>query len=89
MMQAQRPNGVRLGVKFEAKALIANLGADAYSTACLRAEEASSEDMAKGWRDVASRIARTTRRNAGIGATAALYLSAAADPRTGGDWPFT
>ena len=33
----QRPRGVRLGVDFEAKALIANLGEQAYSVACLRA----------------------------------------------------
>ncbi len=45
---AQRPRGVRLGVDFEAKALIANLGEEAYSVACLRAQEASSERHGKG-----------------------------------------
>ena len=43
MLHTQRQQGVRLGVDFEAMALIANRGAEAYSAACLRAEEASSE----------------------------------------------
>jgi hypothetical protein len=33
---------------------------DAYWVACRRAEEASSEDMAKGWNGVAAAIARKT-----------------------------
>jgi hypothetical protein len=66
MFTAQRPRGVRLGVDFEANALIAALGAGAYAVACARAQEASSDDMAKDWRDVANAIARRTRRRAGL-----------------------
>ncbi len=84
-MHAQRPQGVRLGVDFEAKALIANLGAEAYSVACLRAQEASSEPLARDWTEVASVIARETR---GLSAAAASH--AATGPALAGlDWPFT
>jgi len=63
MLHAQRPRGVRLGVDFEAKALIASLGAEAYSAARLRAQEASSDEMAQDWTQVAGVIARRTRRS--------------------------
>ena len=66
MLHAQRPRGVRLGVDFEAKALIASLGAEAYSAACLRAQEASSDEMAQDWAHVAGVIARRTRRRSGF-----------------------
>ncbi len=83
-MQAQRPRGVRLGVDFEAKALIANLGAEAYSAACVRAQEASSDDMAKDWSEVASVIARKTGR------LPIARVSMGAPPvQAGGAWPFT
>ena len=84
-MHAQRPRGVRLGVDFEAKALIANLGAEAYSAACRRAQEASSQDMAKDWSEVASAIARQTR---GL-PWAHLARGGALAARPGGGWPFT
>lgn len=83
-MQAQRPRPVRLGVEFEAKSLIANLGAEAYSTACLRAQEASSEDMAKDWSHVASTIARRTR-----GLSFASLSKGGLPAQAGGGWPFT
>ncbi len=85
MMHAQRHRGVRLGVDFEAKALMANLGAEAYSAARLRAEEASSEDMAKDWSHVAGVIARRTRRFPFGRFAKGGALAAPA----GGDWPFT
>jgi len=66
MLQAQRSRGVRLGVDFEANSLIANLGAEAYSAACLRAQEASSHEMAQDWTDVAGVIARRMRRRSGF-----------------------
>lgn len=84
-MHAQRPRGVRLGVDFEAKALIANLGAEAYSAACLRAKEASSEDMAKDWTEVANAIAR---KNRGLH-LASLSQGGALAAQAGGGWPFT
>jgi len=66
MLHAQRPRGVRLGVDFEANALIAALGAEAYSAACLRAKEASSDEIARDWTDVAGVIARRMRRRPGF-----------------------
>ena len=66
MLHAQRPRGVRLGVDFEAKVLMASLGAGAYSAACLRAQEASSDEMAQDWTYVAGVIARRTRRRSGF-----------------------
>lgn len=84
-MHAQRQQGVRLGVEFEAKALIANLGAEAYSAARLRAEEASSEELAKDWSDVAGLIARTARRRSFSPAS----IGGALPAQVGGDWPFT
>ncbi|MGO9429300.1 hypothetical protein [Rhodoblastus sp.] len=62
MAHAQRSRNLRLGVDLEANALIANHGVDAYSAACLRAQEASSEEMAQDWSDVANAVARKTRR---------------------------
>jgi hypothetical protein len=76
MAHGQHQRGLRLGVAFEANALIANLGTDAYSAACRRAQEASSEEMVQDWSDVASAIARKARRRSGG------FL-------TGSDWPFT
>jgi len=46
----------------EAKVLISSSGGEAYWVARRRAEEASSEDMAKGWSVVAATIARKTGR---------------------------
>ncbi len=76
MSQEQRPHVVRLGVRYEAKALIAGLGAGAYSMARQRAEEASNDDIAKDWRHVASLIARETPNSAWAASL-------------GSGWPFT
>jgi len=60
MLYRQRPQGLRLEAGREAEALISTLGDEAYGVARQRAEEASSEDMAKEWTVVAARIARKT-----------------------------
>ena len=60
MLHRQRPQGVRLGIDFEADALMSLSGGDAYSIACQRAAEASSEEIAGDWSEVAAAIARTT-----------------------------
>ena len=88
MAHAQRSQGLRLGVDREANALIANLGVDAYSAACLHAEEASSEEMAQDWSAVANVIARKTRRRAGFMMTA-FSRGATLKAHAGPDWPFT
>jgi hypothetical protein len=49
-------------VAFEAEALIAKFGPDAYAVASWRAEEANSEVMATNWREVARRIARKDQK---------------------------
>jgi hypothetical protein len=62
MFTRQQPRGLQLGIDWEAKALLSSLGGDAYWVARQRAEEASSEDMARGWSVVAAHIARKTGR---------------------------
>ncbi len=88
MANAQRSQGLRLGVDLEANALITNLGVGAYSAACLRAEEASNRQMAEDWNAVANAIARKTRRRAGFMMTAASR-GVALRTQTGPEWPFT
>ena len=69
---------MRLMVALEAEALMANFGSEAYSVACQRGEEASSEIMAADWREVALTIARKDRK--------ADRPSPATD--LGSSWPF-
>jgi hypothetical protein len=57
-MSYHEPGPLRLMVSFEADALVAKFGSEAYAVACWRAEEASSEMMATDWREVAGAIAR-------------------------------
>ncbi len=55
---------LRLEIDREANALIAALGPQAYWAARRRAEEASSDEMARGWSGVAALIERrTTKRS--------------------------
>ena len=55
---------LRLEIDREASALMIALGAQAYWVARRRAEEASSDEMAKGWTGVAAVIERkTTKRS--------------------------
>jgi hypothetical protein len=49
---------VRLGTEVEADALLSSSGAQAYSIALKRAEEASSEEMVRDWSVVAATVAR-------------------------------
>jgi hypothetical protein len=49
---------VRLGIELEADALLSISGAQAYSIAVKRAEEASSDEMARDWSVVAETVAR-------------------------------
>jgi hypothetical protein len=58
MLKRERSRGVRLGIELEADALLSISGAQAYSIALKRAEEASSEEMARDWSVVASTVAR-------------------------------
>jgi hypothetical protein len=61
-MSHHEPRALRLMVAFEAEALIANYGGEAYFVACQRAQEASSEMLATDWREVALTIARKDQK---------------------------
>ena len=61
-MSRHKPRALRLMVAFEAEALIARFGGEAYAVACQRAEEASNEMLATDWREVALTIARNDQR---------------------------
>jgi hypothetical protein len=69
MFTRQQPRGLQLGIDWETKALISCLGGEGYWVARQRAEEASSEDIARGWRVVAAQIARKTGRRRSLLAT--------------------
>ena len=58
MLQRERPRKVRFGIELEADALLSISGAQAYSIALRRAEEASSDEMARDWSVVAATAAR-------------------------------
>jgi hypothetical protein len=58
MLYRERPRGLRLEIELEANALMLSSGAKAYSVACQRAEEASSDEMANDWSGVAVAISR-------------------------------
>ena len=62
MSSRERSHELRLGIAFEAEALISGMGAEAYDVACRRAEESSSAAMARDWASVAATIARRMRR---------------------------
>jgi hypothetical protein len=72
MLYRQRPQGLRLGIGLEAETLISNSGVDAYRIACRRANESSSQQMAKDWSRVAVAIARKTTRRPTV--LAAMFL---------------
>jgi hypothetical protein len=76
MLQGERPRGVRLGIDVEADALLSTSGMQAYSIALKRAEEASSDEMARDWSVVAATIAR---RRAGAHPCSTLYSVEQAD----------
>jgi hypothetical protein len=60
MLQRERPRKVRLGIELEVDALLSISGAQAYSIALKRAEEASSDEMARDWSVVAATVARSS-----------------------------
>ena len=57
---------MRLEIDHEAKALMLAVGAQAYWVARRRAEEASSDEMAKGWTGVAAVIERRTAKRTSL-----------------------
>jgi hypothetical protein len=63
MSYHEHSRGLRLEIGREADALMFYAGAEAYSVACQRAEEASSGDMAKAWSGVAATIGRRTAKH--------------------------
>jgi hypothetical protein len=62
MSNRQRSGALRIGIDLEAQALISNCGREAYLVAVQRAEEASSDEMARDWSGVAALIARKTEK---------------------------
>ena len=58
MLQRERPRTVRLGIELEADALLSSSGTQAYSIAIKRAQEASSDEIARDWTVVAATVAR-------------------------------
>ena len=62
MLHRQGPRSLRLEIAWEAETLMATSVGEAYRIARWRAEEASSEQMAKDWSGVADAIARKTKR---------------------------
>ena len=72
MLYRRRPEGLRLEIDLEAETLISNSGVDAYRIARRRADESSSQQMAKDWSMVAVTIAHKTRQRPA--ALAAMFL---------------
>jgi len=62
MFYRERPRRLRLEIDHEANVLISTRGANAYSIARQRAEEASSDEMANDWSGVAAAISRRTEK---------------------------
>lgn len=62
MSYHQRPHDLRLAIRLEADALISGFGGEAYAEARRRAQEASSGLLAKDWSEVATTIARKTKK---------------------------
>ena len=63
MSYHEHPRALRLEIDREATALMFDLGAQAYSVACRRAEEASSDEMAQGWSGVQGCSTLSTERH--------------------------
>jgi hypothetical protein len=66
MSYYQRPHELRLAITFEAGALIADFGAEAYVEARRRAVEASNDFLARDWSEVALLITRTTGKRSSL-----------------------
>jgi hypothetical protein len=66
MSYHQRPHELRLAISSEAEALFSDFGGEAYAEACRRAEEASSDSLARDWSVVAATIARRSGRRSSV-----------------------
>jgi hypothetical protein len=66
MSDHQHRKALRLEIDREANALMIALGPQAYWAARRRAEEASSDEMAKGWTGVAAVIERRTAKRTSL-----------------------
>jgi hypothetical protein len=66
MSYHQRPLELRLAISSAADALIYDLGSEAYAVARRRAEEASSDFLARDWNEVAATIARRSGRRSSV-----------------------
>ncbi len=64
MSYHQRPHELRLAISSEAEALMISFGDQAYAEARLRAEEASSDFLARDWNEVASSWSRARQGSA-------------------------
>ena len=60
MSYHQGPHDLRLAIAFEAEALISGFDDEAYAEARRRAQEASSDFLARDWSEVAVLVARKT-----------------------------
>ena len=60
MFRQHRSHELRLAISSAADALISDLGSEAYAVARRRAEEASSDLLARDWSEVALVITRKT-----------------------------
>jgi hypothetical protein len=66
MLHREQPRRLRLGVDVEVEALLSNAGEAALSIARQRAEEASSDEIARDWHVVADLIARRSGKRASL-----------------------
>jgi len=66
MAYHQRPDELRLAISSEVEALISDFGGDAYVEACRRANEASSDSLARDWTVVAATVARRSGRRSSV-----------------------
>jgi hypothetical protein len=66
MSYQNRPHELRLAISSAADALISDLGSEAYAVARRRAEEASSDLLARDWSEVALAITRKTARRSSL-----------------------
>jgi hypothetical protein len=62
MSYHQRPHELRLAISSEAEALMSCFGDQACAEARRRADEASSDFLARDWNEVAIVVARKTRK---------------------------
>ena len=65
-MSDRQQHELRLAISSAAEALISDLGSEAYAVACRRAEEASSDCLARDWSAVASAITRKTANRSSL-----------------------